>query len=212
MRNVTITVPEEVLVKVWHYFNAGDEIQKKFMEDYNLLYLIDFINNNFEHWQSINNECCKLDIEPRTYYNKPIKDSNDKEKDVKEFTKDDLKTGMTVKLRNGEEYLVIRDCVTDWDNDNTKDFIVNKGRSASWNILEHYNDNMKSIKGIFNPGRDIMEVYSCAHAYSFTMLDNEDYRGKLLWSRKEEKRELTMDEIGKAFGLKDGTWAIAKGD
>lgn len=105
------------------------------------------------------------------------------------MTLNDLKTGMIVKIRNGNSYIVMRDFI-DY-GDILAGLSCNNVISNTWTSLLSYNQDMthSSI-----PNIDIMSVYASS-AYS------ADTTTRLLWERNEYK-EVTMKEIEEKFGCK----------
>lgn len=102
---------------------------------------------------------------------------------------DDLKTGMIVKTRNGNSYIVMRDFID--AGDILAGLAYNNVISNTWTSLLSYNQDMTHPT---LPNIDIMSVYASS-AYS------TDTPTKLLWERKEYK-EVTMREIEEMFGCK----------
>ena len=105
------------------------------------------------------------------------------------MTLDDLKTGMIVKIRNGNSYIVMRDFID--DGDVLAGLSCNNIISDTWISLSAYNKDMTHPTF---PNIDIMSVYASS-VYS------ADTPTRLLWERKEYK-EVTMQEIEDMFGCK----------
>ena len=105
------------------------------------------------------------------------------------MTLDDLKTGMIVKTRNGNYYIIMRDFID--DGDVLAGLSCNNVISNTWTSLSSYNKDMTHPTIAF---LDIMSVYASS-AYS------ADTPTKLIWERKEYK-EVTMKEIEEKFGCK----------
>ena len=108
------------------------------------------------------------------------------------MTKQDLKSGMVVKCRNGDEYQVFlglhEDC-----NSNGKAMVEINGKGFV--NLNDFNDDLTctSLKEF-----DIMKVYFTRRAYKLT--DPKGYTNwQCLWKR-EEPKELTVSEIEKLLG------------
>ena len=98
-----------------------------------------------------------------------------------EFTKADLKDGMIVECANGKRYLALGDNlingsgfleIKDYNNDLKSDINPHK-----WNINKVYKVEAHHINGIFN---------------------NNNLT--LIWERKEEPEEMTLEEVCKALG------------
>ena len=105
------------------------------------------------------------------------------------MTLNDLKTGMIVKIRSGEYYIIMRDFI-DY-GDVLAGLSCNNIISDTWISLSAYNKDMTHPT---LPNIDIMSVYA-SYTYS------ADTPKKLLWERKEYK-EVTMKEIEEKFGCK----------
>ena len=108
----------------------------------------------------------------------------------------DLKTGMIVTLRNGDEYVVFRD-FSDLYTEATS--IICNGKS--WTNLCYYSDGMKCSSGCLGNMHDIVKVEIPYHPYSFFDLTREKHRRKLVW-KEESVKEVTMAEIEEKFGCK----------
>lgn len=112
------------------------------------------------------------------------------------MNKFNLRTGHVVTLRNGETYMVFRNCMYH----NGKDVLVNKHNS--WFRLSDFKDDLTfddSIACINYPDKwDIMKVETTLHPYALV----EDYgKGKVIWERQEAKK-MTVSEIEKILGFK----------
>ena len=105
------------------------------------------------------------------------------------MTLNDLKTGMIVKIRNGEYHIIMRDFID--DGDILAGLSCNNKISDTWTSLSRYNQDMTYPK---LSSLDIVNVYASS-VYS------ADTPTKLLWERKEYK-EVTMQEIEEKFGCK----------
>lgn len=110
--------------------------------------------------------------------------------------KSDLRSGMVVETREGKLYLVVGDFIT---------------RESGFNLLSSYDENMLSITGVYIV--DIMKVYEFKNeiynnnASSIkTLLDKEHLT--LLWERKEQKMQLTQEQIKilKALNTSGYSW------
>lgn len=106
-----------------------------------------------------------------------------KRKDMKEFTKADLKPGMVVITRNKWEALVVNDLL-----------LFHSG----FEPLSHYTDNLIiSEKGYEE--YDIVKVYAQSGAWAGGT-NNSFPKEKLLWDR-EGVKEYTMQEIADKLGI-----------
>ena len=118
------------------------------------------------------------------------------EYNMKEFTKADLKTGMIIVNRKGVEYVVIKGMEHGFDS--TKDAFMNISKHT-WDGLDFYTNDLLNNNDM--PEMDIMEVYLAPHPYCIQDIDYERDKRKLLWKR-EEVKELTVDEISELLGYK----------
>ena len=109
--------------------------------------------------------------------------------------KSNLRTGHVVTLRNGDSYMVFRNCMYH----NAKDIIVNKNNS--WFYLNDFNEDLT-----FNDEEawcikphiwDIVKVETTSHPYA---LVKEFGTNKTVW--KEERKKMTVSEIEKILGYK----------
>lgn len=105
------------------------------------------------------------------------------------MTLDDLKTGMIVKTRDGDSYMVMRDFLGDISI--LADISNNKTISRKWIKMSGYTQDLTCTKV---SSLDIMSVYSSDPC-------EIDIPRGLLWERKEYK-EVTMQEIEEKFGCK----------
>lgn len=112
------------------------------------------------------------------------------------MNKFNLRTGHVVTLRNGETYMVFRNCMYH----NGKDVLVNKHNS--WFRLSDFKDDLtfddNTAYSNYTRDWDIMKVETTLHPYALV----EDYgKGKVIWERQEAKR-MTVSEIEKILGFK----------
>lgn len=109
--------------------------------------------------------------------------------DNKTFTKDMLKDGMVVKLRNKELYYVLGDK------------LIGK---YGFNVINKSNYHYDLIKRVGNDkDYDVMSVYTIDDSsYKLSCFLDEQYL-TLVWKRKEENPlELTMEDIESKYGCK----------
>lgn len=116
-----------------------------------------------------------------------------------EYTRNDIKPGYAVKLRNGEVRVAM-------PVGTLNTLILTKGHLDKWTYLSSWKIDLKFSESAMNYHEsasdfDIMEVYSC-----ITGTDNYNRCGdvttdhrKLLWSRVEAKK-MTVAEISKELG------------
>lgn len=114
------------------------------------------------------------------------------------FTKEDLKSGFVVKLRNGEHRMVMR------AGGFTK-ILVNPSTGA-WEYLSSWNNDLRSTRvypatNLLDKKHDIMAVYGLVKGPAFYagVLQAATGCRELLWERKEAKK-LTVEEISKMLG------------
>ena len=109
--------------------------------------------------------------------------------------KQDLKTGMRVKLRDGNTGIVLLNLT---GNEYEKNIIVIE--YGMHRNLDNYNDNLCYDN---NGNRllycDIIKVYDIPN--NIWEIINFDIKGKLLWERKEEIKEFTLKEIADKLGV-----------
>lgn len=116
-----------------------------------------------------------------------------KEENKMEDLKSMLKTGMIVVLRNGDEYIVLKDF---YDLD---DVIACKN---GWSFMSDY-DNDICMKNKLSH-LDIVEIkkpISGGASIRFWLANGDDSLFKTIWKR-EEPKEMTVSEIEKELGYK----------
>lgn len=106
-----------------------------------------------------------------------------------EFTKEDLKTGMLVQLRDGGINLVIND------------YLISK---EDWGDLRCW-DSLDFRSNGTNSHNDIVKVSNVLKSWSlqYEYWTKETLNNNLLWEREEEENVLTMEQIEKLTGLKN---------
>jgi hypothetical protein len=104
-----------------------------------------------------------------------------------EFTKDMLKTGMEVTLRNGIKYVCFRDTAIDGFE---ADVFVSRNQLDWARFSEYTEDGYSSGAGFRH--LDIMEVRTGCHPYFITQASYEKYKATILWKR-EEKAEKQLE-------------------
>ena len=96
----------------------------------------------------------------------------------KEFTKEDIKNGAVVELRNGERFLKV---------DYT---LLDLKMNGEFLNIEHYKDNLTTvvkdfdIMKVLNPEQNIINTKSCNKA--LTAINNNNF--KWTWERKENQK------------------------
>lgn len=113
----------------------------------------------------------------------------------------DLKTGMIVTIRRGDELVVFKDyCVSDVTSSCCQSGIICNAKERTWTTLENFNEEMNCTNSILGADFDIMKVEAVSHPYSFSLMDYEKEKRKTLWSAII--KEVTMAEIEAHFGCK----------
>lgn len=99
--------------------------------------------------------------------------------------KSELKTGLIVTTRAGEEYMVFMNVKTGYTGDGKYDVIVNIRDSDRWNNLDSYDEDL-TYHGITS-GRyaewDIVKVEMYDHPCA--LLNKEEFPRTLLWERED---------------------------
>ena len=95
------------------------------------------------------------------------------------FTKSDLKTGMVVKLRDGDFYLVYGERLFS---------------DYGYREIDNYNEDLTHTFG--GDRCDIVEVYD-VNNYASGLKDILDHPGTLIWSREPNEREISSEEAFK---------------
>ena len=106
------------------------------------------------------------------------------------MTKSELQTGMIVKLRNGNCFLVLL------NYKGNKDILAGMDRCCDitdvWINLDSYQEDL--THGIIEK-YDIMEIYN-TRPFAVNMLHQR------IWKREDEVKEVTMQEVEEKFGCK----------
>lgn len=115
------------------------------------------------------------------------------------MTKADLRTGMIVTLRNGEEYMVYRNYVTTWTNKYQYGFdcIVNITGEGGWQDLS--NDFTDGLTSKSNCKWDIIKVEEAPHPFAFISPDYERDERRVLWQR-DTVRKYTFNQLKEILG------------
>ena len=115
------------------------------------------------------------------------------------MTKQDLKSGMICKHRDGRFSMVLRNTYEDGEGD-----LVFKHNNRSG--LNAFSNNLKWSYTAPSPDTDIIAVYQpynpCNGFVIFTLPKHEINTNywKLLWSEPEPTEEMTLAEVCKALG------------
>jgi hypothetical protein len=104
------------------------------------------------------------------------------------FTKSDLKDGMVVEYRNGDRCVVINGYFM-------------KPTGYGWMPINDYDDELH-----FKGGLSLDRAYDIVKVYSSKAKNMPDYcdasKLTLIWERKEEHKEMTVEEIEEKLGYK----------
>lgn len=114
----------------------------------------------------------------------------------------DLKTGMIVTTRDGEEFVVFLNCCVPECKVFSKKGYLSNIEINSWIKLDSFNDEMKCMSEVLGNSLDIVKVEVPFHPYSFQNPSYEKDRRKLLWQEESEIKEVTMSEVEEKFGCK----------
>lgn len=117
----------------------------------------------------------------------------------------DLKTGMHVILRDGDEYIVLKDtclcnCLCNaYDYDTYEKNIIKTLNSKTYTSLDNYNEDFTSTRF---KGLDIVEVYTCdcITAILESVKNEPDSFIRIFEERPTKK--MTLEEIEKELGYK----------
>lgn len=118
-------------------------------------------------------------------------------KDIPSFLKSDLRTGMIVTTRDGNEYVVMLGVNTAWQNE-PADIIVHMAPEGMthpghpgfmWNELSNYDSFLrhKDDEGLWAQDFDIVKVEQASHPYDCISLSWEKKKRVLLWERAPKK-------------------------
>jgi hypothetical protein len=109
------------------------------------------------------------------------------ELELAEFTKSDLKDGMVVEYHNGSREMVFGSRSIDMNG---------------WHNLEEYSESLTEEKYHF-PIHNIDKVYKVNSntIYNFKDVFKDEYL-ELIWERKPDYKEMTVEEIEKELGYK----------
>lgn len=116
------------------------------------------------------------------------------------MTKSELRTGMIVTMRNGNEYVFFKDFAVgdDYCMKNDNEGIIVNGQLPSWARIKNYNNDLKHNT---YQDLDIVKVEIPSHPYAFTNIPYDKGYRKLMWERKEPKK-MTVSEIEAILGYK----------
>lgn len=109
----------------------------------------------------------------------------------------DLKTGMRIITKNGDEYIVLENVKTPYKK--VENMYISK--DGGWMSESSYNEDL-TIKDTINSDYDIMEVYvqNQGEYIDGNLIINKVENMDLIWKRNEHKKEMTISEIEKELG------------
>ena len=114
-----------------------------------------------------------------------------KEEEMKDMRYDDLKAGMRVETRNGEQGLVIK------DGEGEKYLLLANNCSKPIQMGNYYSMKLKAAHCTSGHGNDIMSCYPTSVHAACDL--SKELTSRPTWERKEVK-ELTVAEIEKLLG------------
>lgn len=136
--------------------------------------------------------------------------SKKKKKDTvatkKTFTKYDLQTGMVVENREGTKFLVLREPRLMNAYCSSAQEIIFTGE-GHWDCGENYNENLlcagkDSLGNSYErKNLDIVKVYRHGGLSSLNHIFKNDGGLELIWSREEEKIEMTLKQVADKLGI-----------
>lgn len=107
----------------------------------------------------------------------------------------DLKTGWRVELRDGNTYVVLRDCETSVYGHQDIMFInLNTINFGGYTVGSDYDSKLLNKE---YSDYDIMKVYAM---YVDSVAFNKDYMGDLVWERSLEPKDMTLKDIEDKLG------------
>lgn len=184
---------------IWCYKNNirwGDELGNNGNNILNTHYYIHFNETCYRCCDGYlvyggKNEYDKIMVKIVTY-EKFFKDKEIRLIKNKEMELSDLKSGQqVVKIRNGERYLVLK---------NDKHFLNFIGIDKRLGDEMSYDDNMLYLFG--DHDKDIVAVYDImvsGYGIDLQHILKQGLGLKLVWKRKEEVKEMTLDEVNKVL-------------
>lgn len=115
------------------------------------------------------------------------------------MTKADLRTGMIVTLRNGDEYMVYRNTVSTWTNEHQfgVDCIVEITNKHEWQDLS--NEFTDRLTSTHNRKWDIIKIEEASHPFAFISPDYERDKRRVLWKR-DTVRKYTFNQLKEILG------------
>lgn len=103
---------------------------------------------------------------------------------MKEFTKDDLKNGMVVTLRNGSMCIMLK--------------LIDDIRDGILKSIKHIG-NIGFEYWLINYENDLTRKYCTNSGESLDIMEVRDLSGNLLWERKEKKK-YTYEQLKEILG------------
>ena len=117
------------------------------------------------------------------------------------FTKDDLKTGMLIELRNGNRYIVLTNtCFGDYEQVQQEMIFFNAEYVGNWMPLHKYGSDL-TYRAREDETWDVVKVWSTSHVNAVTNfilgdydLDDNDYF-TLVYDRDKAENETIRGKI-----------------
>lgn len=184
-----------------YYTDDFDEEMFEFLESKNLGW------GSKEYWRSNHKYLCKYawntefntsETLPSAPCTKPTKEQFKEfiEMPKKQFTKDNLRTGHLVQLRNGKDYVVYLDADHSYET-RTKNYenVLVSLDGQDWINLDDYEEDTFDILTTSEDGYDIVKIFRLYHPKGFNSNFRHDAK-ELLWERKEKsENQLKIEEI-----------------
>lgn len=105
--------------------------------------------------------------------------------------KSELRTGMVVTTRDGDEYMVVKGIRTVWTGCHDEDVLVSTWIDWSWNSLDRYNEDLTYGGDIEHPEKwDIVKAEMYNHPCSLQGEKVRTDERKLLWEREDRKEKV----------------------
>lgn len=121
---------------------------------------------------------------------------------MKQMKKSELKNGMHVITKNGDEFIVIDNVVADKQivDRNTSDVILVKiDNCGGWLALDRYDENLNSDGDDNDDDFKIVAIYKPLYYYDILLSVYDDYHGKN-FVQIYGKKKMTKAEIEQALG------------
>jgi hypothetical protein len=114
------------------------------------------------------------------------------------MTKADLRTGMIITCKNGNEYLIVLNCSSDllpWDSKEDNGVVINLDDNGYFPLSTITNDLLDTGG---NTDWTIIKVENLVSRYGFK--NPTTAKRELLWERPIEKKKYTYEQIKEILG------------